>query len=424
MTETVDQLIQARFEAVANRSDDRDWSDVLARASVRRTARLRPVPARVGLAAAVVTLAAAVTAVAFGWPQTFIDFLTSPPAPANVKNSFGAENVSVPRGMSPQAIPDQARKITTATFDANHVPPDHPTVHTLYVAPRKGGGFCYLWTDYSGGCADAQSTRPVSVDWLANDYAVVASGWVRTDAVKTVEARFTDGTTAAIPVTWVSAPISAGFFIYPVPLGHQTRRDALSSVVALDAHGNVVGKQGFSLTKPLDQDVMQTLPDGTRYSLPRGWHASQARKAVSLRSTKGSEIYLWLMPRTGGGVCFLYNRGGGCVPPSSDPGISPLNGGLNGGADPVLFFAQVKPGVATVELRYQNGERERLTPVEGFVLTEITPAHYEQGKRLAAAVALDRGGNVIYTSRDDPNGVGVYPCRVPKKLGYGVTACP
>src|SRR5438045_2276547 len=241
MTETVDQLIQARFEAVANRSDDRDWSDVLARASVRRPARLRPVPARVGLAAAVVTLAAAVTAVAFGWPQTFIDFLTSPPAPANVKNSFGAENVSVPSGMSPQAIPDQARKITTATFDANHVPPDHPTVHTLYVAPRKGGGFCYLWTDYSGGCAYAQS-------------------------------------------------------------------------------------------KPLDEDVMQTLPDGTKYSLPRGWHAAQARKAVSLRSTKGSEIYLWLMPRTGGGVCFLYNRGGGCVPPSSDPGIPPLNGGLNGGA--------------------------------------------------------------------------------------------
>jgi hypothetical protein len=424
MTETVDQLIRARFEAVANRSDDRDWSDVLGRASVRHAARLRRPPARVALAAVVALLAAAVTAVALGWPQTFVDFLTSPPAPGNVENFFGAENVSVPSGMSPQAIPDQARKITTATFDANHVPPGHPTVHTLYVAPRKGGGFCYLWTDYSGGCADARSTRPVGVDWLENDYAVLASGWVRTDAVKTVEARFADGTTAAIPVTWVSAPISAGFFLYPVPLAHQTRRDALSSVVALDAHGDVVGKQGFSLTRPLDQEVIQTLPDGRRYSLPRGWHAAQARKAISLRSTKGSEILLWLMPRTGGGVCYLFNRGEGCVPPASDPGIQPLNGGLRGGADPVLFFAQTKPEVATVELRYQDGERERLTPVEGFVLTEIGPAHYERGKRLAAAVALDRSGNVIYTTRESPNSLGVYPCRVPKKLGYGVMACP
>jgi hypothetical protein len=424
MTETVDQLIQARFAAVANRSDDRDWSDVLARASVRHTARLRRLPTRVALAAAVALLAAAVTAVAFGWPQTFVDFLTSPPAPAKVKNFFGAQNVSSPSGMSPEAIPGEARKITTATFDANHIHPDHPTVHTLYVAPREGGGFCYLWTDYSGGCADAKSARPLGVDWLANDYALLASGWVRSDAVKTVEARFADGTTAAIPVTWISAPISSGFFIYPVPPAHQTRAAALSSVVALDAQGAVVGRQDFSLTKPLDEDVMQTLPDGTKYSLPRGWHAAQARRVISLRSTKGSEIYLWLMPRTGGGDCYLFNRGEGCVPPGSDPQMPPVNGGLRGGADPVLFFAQTKPDVATVELRYQSGERERLTPVEGFVLTEITPAHYKQGTRLLAVVGLDKSGNVISTEREYPHGMGVYPCQTPKKLGYGVTACP
>ena len=157
--------------------------------------------------------------------------------------------------------------------------------------------------------------------------------------------------------------------------------------------------------------------------LPRGWHAAQAREVISLRSTKSSEIYLWLMPRSGGGVCYLFNRGEGCVPPGSDPGIRPLNGGISGGADPVLFFAQTKPDVATVELRYQNGERERLTPVEGFVLAEITPAHYPQGMRLLAAVALDRSGNVIYTNRQDPHGMGVYPCKTPASLGYGVTAC-
>ena len=31
MTETIDQLIQARFDAVANPLDDRDWGDVLTR---------------------------------------------------------------------------------------------------------------------------------------------------------------------------------------------------------------------------------------------------------------------------------------------------------------------------------------------------------------------------------------------------------
>jgi hypothetical protein len=424
MTETVDQLIKARFDAVADRGDDRDWNDVLARASARHTGRLWQVPTRVALATGVALLAAAATAVAFGWPQTFVDFLTSPPAPANVKNFFGAQNVSSPSGMSPESIPGEARKITTATFDADHIHPDHPTVHTLYVAPRKGGGFCYLWTDYSGGCADAKSTRPLGVDWLESDYATLVSGWVRSAAVKTVEARYADGTTAPIPVTWISAPISSGFFVYPVPPAHQARADALSSVVALDAQGAVVGRQDFTLTKPLDEDVMQTLPDGTRYALPRGWHAAQARKVVSLRSTKGSEIYLWLMPRTGGGVCFLYNRGEGCTPSRSDPQMPPVNGGLRGGADPVLFFAQTKPDVATVELRYQGGERERLTPVEGFVLSEITPAHYKRGTRLLAVAGLDKSGHVISTEREDPDGLGAYPCRTPKRLGYGVTACP
>jgi len=369
-------------------------------------------------------LAAAVTAVAFGWPQTFVDFFTSSPAPAHVKNWFGAENVTAPSGMSPEAISDQARKITTATFDANDAHLVHPTVHTLYIAPRKKGGFCFLWTDYNGGCSDATGTRPMGVDWLQNDYALLASGWVRTGAVRTVEARFADGTTAAIPVTWVSAPISAGFFLYPVPPEHQTRADALSSLVALDAHGSVVGRQDFSLTKPLDQDVMQTLPDGTRYSLPQRAHAAKARKAISFQSTKGNEIYLWLMPRTGGGTCFLYNRGEGCTPAGSHPDLPALNGGLNGGAQPVLYFAETKADVARVVFRYQNGATERLTPVDGFVLTEIPPAHYKLGTRLVTVVARDRDGKAIYTERQNPRSLGVYPCQTPKKLGYGVTACP
>ena len=72
MTDTVDLMIQARFDAVANSTDDRDWNDVLARAgldadsihdrrSMRRITFLRRVPIRVVLVAAVVVLAAVLT---------------------------------------------------------------------------------------------------------------------------------------------------------------------------------------------------------------------------------------------------------------------------------------------------------------------------------------------------------------------------
>ena len=395
MTETIDQLIQTRFDAVANPLDDASWSDVLARSAAGR----RRAPVRVALAVAVVVLAATVTAAALGWPGRVVDFFKAPPAPQSVKQFFGAHNAAIPSGVDPMANVGQPRKIMTATFDANHLPPTHPTLHTLYVAPRTGGGFCYLWTDYGGGCADPEdpakartdpAARPVGLSWLENDYVGFVDGWVRGDA-KTVEAHYADGATASIPLTWVSAPIDAGFFAYVVPPSHLTRADALSFVVALDAKGEVVSRQPFELTKPLDEDVMQTLPDGRKLALPRRAQAARAHELFTFHAPKG-RAWLWVMPRTGGGVCFLYGTGAGggfgCPSRYWLAHVPAINGSaLNG-----VYFAQVKPDIATVELRFRNGASERITPIDGFVLHEIP-------SEPVAVVGLSRSGKAIFPQR-------------------------
>lgn len=77
-----------------------------------------------------------------------------------------------------------------------------------------------------------------------------------------------------------------------------------------------------------------------------------------------------------------------------------------------------------IELRYQNGDTERLTPVEGFVLHEVTPTHYRPGTRLVAAVGLDQSGKEIFTQSFQPQQAGVYPCDNPIDRGYGVKTCP
>jgi hypothetical protein len=389
MTEAIEQLIQARFDALASRSYDGDWDDVLART---RGPGWR-LPARVALVAAAVVVAATVTAVAFGWPQSVIDFFKSPAAPANVVNWFAAQNAGAPKGIGFEAIPGKARKIATATFDDEHADPTRPTVHTLYVAPRKGGGFCYLWTSAGAGCLpqknEPKAFGPLGLDWYSTDYTLLVQGWVRTGATRTVVARFADGTTDTIPVTWVSAPVDAGFLVYPVPAAHRKRSDALRSIVALDANGNVLGTQTFPVTNPLDDDVTQTLPDGTKYSLPRRAHASQARKLFSFRAPNGSPAYLWVMPRAGGGLCYLWNRGGGCISRHWLARIPVLNGDLSG----PFYFAQVKPRVASVELRYEYGKSVLLTPRDGFVLTGVPLAH----SKLVAAIALDHSGKRIAT---------------------------
>lgn len=407
-----------------------DWTDVERRS--KRLGGARRIPGRAALAAGVAAVAATVTAVAFGLPQTIIDFFASPPAPAHVKNWFGAENVTAPPGMNPEAIPGEARKIATATFDVNHSDGGHPTAHMLYVAPRKGGGFCYLWTKASGGClsakppAESAAMGPLDVSWFGtgDGQAFLVDGWVRTGVTKTVEARFANGTATPIPVTWVSSPIDAGFFVYPVTLAHRTRAGALASLVALDASGKVLGRQSFPLTKPLDEDVVQTLPDGTKESLPRRAQAARARKVVSFRATDGSMVYLWVMPRTGGGACFVFSQGEGCEVPRLAK-LEPLfNAGLSGSSSRILLFGQAKPEVATVELLYQNGDTQRLTPNDGFVLTEISPAHYRRGTRLVSALALDASGKAIYKERFQPQSTGLYPCKKPVAKGYGVKTCP
>jgi hypothetical protein len=412
MTETIDQLIQARFDRIANQVDDGDWGDVLARARRDRAHHSRRPPWRIAIAAAAALLAATVTAVALGWPHTLVDFSKAPPAPQSVKDFFGGHDVAVPDGVTPWAKLGQAREIMTASFDAEHLDFDHPTLHTLYVAPREDGGFCYLWTGLGGSCADPENrtqattdpaARPLGLEELENDYVGFVTGWVRPDG-RTLEARFADGTSVTIPVTWVSAPISAGFFAYVVPHAHLTRADALTSVAALDGAGNVVDKQPFAVTKPLDEDVMQTLPDGTRLSLPRRAQASRARELASFRTAKGGHAYLWVMPRTGGGVCFLYGTGagggGGCPSPYWAASLPAIDGNALDG----VYFAQVKPDVAAVELRYRNGDSERFTPTDGFVLHQM---QHDTG--LVAVVGLDRSGNAIYTQHERWHPVSVQP---------------
>jgi hypothetical protein len=223
--------------------------------SLRRRGFWRRVPARVALVAAVVALAAVVTAVAFGWPQRVVDFFSSPPAPTHIKKRFAAFNtVKAPPGMNPLAIPGQTRKITTARFNAG-VRGLRPRLHTLYVAPTKSGAYCFQWTGYIRGlCGGDGGPAATAPRWLraygplwiqlpggSNPYLVF--GTVRGGATRKVEARFADGTTATIHVTWVSAPIHAGFIAYQVPRSHWDSAHALTSVVALDANGRVIGSR-------------------------------------------------------------------------------------------------------------------------------------------------------------------------------------
>lgn len=454
MTQMLDEQLEARFAALANWADDSDWQDVLVLANLAET-EVRPATAVVGVAPAIriphqrrsrtrgharlglvlsaIALAVAVTAVAFGWPSDFVNFLSAPSAPSKVKNSFGAQNVIAPPGMNPQAIPGKARRIMAARFDATGIHPGKGGWHVLYVAPTGPGGFCFEWSHFTGSCFEptraantpvARAAGPLGVTWLGDDFPQVLAGYVRTGETKSLEARFAGGASVDIPVTWVSAPINAGFFIYIVPPAHRSTASAVRSIVALDANGKVIGTQIIPAGSPLDRIVPTTLPDGTRVPLSARAEPAKARKIVSFTAKNGSRVYLWVMPRRGGGECYVYNQGGGCPPPGALNRGPAFAGGLSIGTKRVLFFAEAEAKVTQIELRYQDGSREELTPIDGFVLHEITPAHYPQGRRLAVAIATNSNGRVLYRQEFQPQAHGTYPCEKPVSRGYGVRTCP
>jgi hypothetical protein len=235
---------------------------------------------------------------------------------------------------------------------------------------------------------------------------------------------YADGEESAIPVVWVSPPIDAGFFIFWVPAEHQSLGRHAVALVAEDADGKAVAREPIRPPlRPEDVERRMELPDGNVVMLPARADVDRARKLYDFRAENGQPVWLWVIPTRDGGLCWAFNRGGGCPPADYEQEI-PMAAGLASGGNPVLFQAQVRDEVATVELRYEDGAVERLRPREGFVLHEIGAAHYERGHRLELAVALGPLGNELMRQPFRPDSAGVYPCEQPVDIGHGVMACP
>jgi hypothetical protein len=57
-----------------------------------------------------------------------------------------------------------------------------------------------------------------------------------------VEVRFEDGESATTPITWVSSPVDAGFFVYEVPQAHWAPGHRPSMLILEDASGHELAR--------------------------------------------------------------------------------------------------------------------------------------------------------------------------------------
>lgn len=246
-----------------------NWDDVLVRGG-RSHAGPRMRTRRLALVAAMAAIASIIALPALGLPQKVVKLFTSgEPAPARTEILFSTLDRGAPPGLETRVIPGSARK----AFDASL--PEGATA-TLWLAPTADGGFCEL-IQLSGadgrlrggagpGCATRDTATgfgmivpgPITPRGVAEGPLVV-DGQATTEEAVAALIRFEDGTTAQAPLTWISQPIDAGFFVFGVPRSNWQAGHLPLEAQFVDSNGDAVGKPSqFGL-----QEVMRAQGAGS-----------------------------------------------------------------------------------------------------------------------------------------------------------------
>src|SRR4051812_48503130 len=211
--------LELRLSALIDTTNDSSWADVLdRRAALNPDRQWR----RVLLVAACIALVLVSVASAVGLDRVVTLFAEGEPAPQRVVKSFSQWERGVPPTLGSGVEANRAIKVLEA-------PAGMRGTATLWVAPRRRGGFCTLLDvgDRGGGgeCGAFERSAlalTVSVHGASptDPGTAVLDGVTGDDRADSVLIKFQDGSTARPQLVWVTSPVNAGFFVYAVPDDH------------------------------------------------------------------------------------------------------------------------------------------------------------------------------------------------------------
>jgi hypothetical protein len=287
--------------------DPGDWDEIVRRAAgpapspesyrPAATRSRRWTRRRYLLAAAVTAVAATLIATpAFGVRSLILDLFdrtnlpfTGQRAPFVVRHQFydlslmphAALGIGFGVGSTVKVRPGETREVRTFTVDGRST--------VLYVAPTTNGGYCWSFTLFAGGCARTgapplpgnsgeldpsalnysiqlkqgppcpcagiplhSSRKPKlpigqrTVTLHFTNYQKVPTaliGSILNPNAESLLIQYADGTSQRVPFVYVGKPINAGFFVAPVPSGHETPSTSIKALVLLNAAGKVIARR-------------------------------------------------------------------------------------------------------------------------------------------------------------------------------------
>jgi hypothetical protein len=379
-----DTVLQDRLLATLPALDDSDWFEVRRRAgSIRARRRNRRLLA---IAAALAILTALVVNPALGIGERLLEFVEGDPAPKSIKEQFELVENPPPLRVGhrvfarPKPPPADLSAAHLAVALDSSVGPVY-----LWAAPTAGGGACTALEivalppmpngrpNIGVNCGSAP-TRERSID--------VGAGGTRVDdksslhyiegrvhaSIARLEVTLSDG--AEVPLRLVE-----GFFLAELP----------STVTAVEF-------RGFDADGRLVERVHVPPP------IPRMRQPHESyREAASIRLYSGREARIEAARGEAGTLCWRVVWGpqaGGCNPLPNDALPSMMVSGT-GENQLVLLNGPVGSSIRRVDLIWDNGDRERLTIQNGFVLKQIDPNGTRWpskivGRDLAGRVVVER----------------------------------
>jgi hypothetical protein len=180
-------------------------ADAIAETQAEPTA-VRSTRKQLLLAAAILAGALLITLPALAAFTSLIDFSSAPPASSAVVKRFDDLRRQAPLNMDPRVIAAEARRLELRAAG---------TPIALFLAPTRTSGYCFEFAGYASGC-NAGRTIPVALGFaaqsLTDDQAIVY-GSVLDPAVVSATISTREGVEQTVPLTRVTAPIDASFFV-------------------------------------------------------------------------------------------------------------------------------------------------------------------------------------------------------------------
>jgi hypothetical protein len=227
--------LQERFRQLQYTGDG-DWSEVLRRARKRRSR------SRLALAAALAVFVALAAPTALALRGSITDFFESEPASRSMVLDFARMDVGAPQHLDNRVIYGQTRKIFEREIHGGQV-------LTLWVAPNRRGGFCEalvgprhpggfgcLW-ERSPLAPTVEVRGPITREGVINGGPVLIWGSVGIGGAETIELHYEDGAFDTQPLTWVSEPIDAAFFLFDITRPHWEKGHQYDRLIVRDGKG-------------------------------------------------------------------------------------------------------------------------------------------------------------------------------------------